>query len=234
MKYKVLYWILRQASQERTKVPPLQTHSREMTPGLAALDDASALKQKEWSRGEPGEDTPQMYSTIDGHLTPTAPVYEDMRTDTTLNVTPEESLGDLPAAVGDMEERENTQYTNGEERDPTSNVAPSAADVPETSPKVINERSIQEGSSRRNEITRETSREDILTATRHFFNTVNEQRNIPEVLVVTSTCVSQTDTPPVSHDPAEIEPAKPGTTSPWTYLLNGSPPRPTATATCRP
>ena len=145
-----------------------------MTPSLAALDDASALKQKEWSRGEPGEDTPWMYSTIDGHLTPTAPVYEDMRTDTTLNVTPEESLGDLPAAVGGMEERENTQQTNDEERDPISNVAPPAADIPETSPKVINERSIQEGSSRRNEITRETSREDALAATRHFFNTVNE------------------------------------------------------------
>ena len=29
-----------------------------MTPSLAALDDASTLKQKEWSRGEPGEDTP--------------------------------------------------------------------------------------------------------------------------------------------------------------------------------
>ena len=45
-----------------------------MTPSLVALDDASALKQKEWSRGELGEDTPQMYSTIDGGLTPTAPV----------------------------------------------------------------------------------------------------------------------------------------------------------------
>ena len=95
-----------------------------MTPSLAALDDASTLKPKEWSRGEPGEDTPRMYSTIDGHLAPTAPVYEDMRTDTTLNVTPEESLSDLPAAVGGKEERESTQQTNGEERGPTTNVAP--------------------------------------------------------------------------------------------------------------
>ena len=125
-----------------------------MTPSLVALDDASTLKQKEWSRGELGEDTPWMYSTIDGHLTPTAPVYEDMRADTTLNVTPKESLGDLPAAVGGMEERENTQQTNDDGRDPISNVAPPVADIPETSPKVINERSIQEGSSRRNEITR--------------------------------------------------------------------------------
>ena len=145
-----------------------------MTPSLVALDDASALKQKEWSRGELGEDTPQMYSTIDGHLTPTAPVYEDMRTDTTVNVPLEEPLGDLPAAVGGMEEREITQWTNDDERGPISNVAPPAADVPETSPKVINERSIQEGSSRRNEMTRDTSREDALAATRHFFNTVNK------------------------------------------------------------
>ena len=142
-KYKILYQILRQASQKRTKVPPLQAPLTEMTPSLAALDDASTLKPKEWSRGELGEDTPWMYSTIDRHLTPTAPVYEDMKTDTTLNVTPEESLSDLPAVVGGMEERENTQQTNDEERDPTSNVAPPAAEIPETSPKVINERVIQ-------------------------------------------------------------------------------------------
>ena len=192
------------------------------------------VTKKERSRGEPGEDTPWVYSSIDRHLTPTAPVYEDMRADTTLNVTPEESLGDLSAAVGGMEERENTQQTNDEERDPISNVAPPAVDIPETSLKVINERSIQEGSSRRNEITRETSREDALEATRHFFSTVNEWKNIPEVLVMTATGVSQIDTPPVSHDLIETEPAEPGTVSPWTYLPNGSPPRPTATATCRP
>ena len=46
MKYKVLYWILRQASQERTTAPPPQTHSTGMTPSLAALNDASALKQR--------------------------------------------------------------------------------------------------------------------------------------------------------------------------------------------
>ena len=66
------------------------------------------------SRGEPGEVTPWMYSTIDGHLTPTTPVYEDMRINTTLDVTPEESLHDLSAAVGGIEERENTQQTNDE------------------------------------------------------------------------------------------------------------------------
>ena len=63
-KYKILYQILRQASGERTRVPSLQVPSTGMTPSLVALDDASALKQKEWSRGELGEDVPQMYSTI--------------------------------------------------------------------------------------------------------------------------------------------------------------------------
>ena len=44
-----------------------------------------------------------MYSTMDGRLTPTAPVYEDMRTKTPLNVTSEGSMGGLSAAVGGIE-----------------------------------------------------------------------------------------------------------------------------------
>ena len=70
-----------------------------------------------------------MYSTLDGNLTPTAPVYEDMRTDTPVNVTPEEPLSDLPAAVRGMEERDITQQTQDDVRGPTSNVAPPAVDV---------------------------------------------------------------------------------------------------------
>ena len=93
-----------------------------MTPSLVALEDASALKHKEWNRGEPGEDTPQMYSTIDGKLTPTAPVYEDMRTETPLNVMPEESLGGLPATMGGMEENNVTQQLSDDARGPVSNV----------------------------------------------------------------------------------------------------------------
>ena len=67
-----------------------------ITPSLAALDDAPSLKQREWIRGEPGEDVPQQYSSISGHLMPTTPRHEDMRLDPSLNVTPEGSLGDLP------------------------------------------------------------------------------------------------------------------------------------------
>ena len=136
-----------------------------MPPSLVALDDAPALKQKEWSRGEPGEDTLQMFTTIGGHLTPTAPVYGDMRADVMFNVTTEEPLSDLPTAVRSIEDRENIHQTNDEERDPTSNIASPATEVPETSPKVMNVRSNQESSSGRNTITRETSREDDLAAT---------------------------------------------------------------------
>ena len=53
-----------------------------MTPSLAALDDAPALKQKEWSRGESGEDTFWIFTTIGRHLTPTTLVvwrYENIR-----------------------------------------------------------------------------------------------------------------------------------------------------------
>ena len=55
--------------------------------------------RREWRRGEPGEDIPRKYSTLCGHLTPTQPRYEDMRMDSTLNVTPEGSLSNIPAAT---------------------------------------------------------------------------------------------------------------------------------------
>ena len=47
---------------------------------------------------------PRQYSTISGHLMLTPPRHEDMRMDSTLNVTPEGSLGDLPATTGGVEE----------------------------------------------------------------------------------------------------------------------------------
>ena len=63
---------------------------------------------------------------------------------------------------------------------------------------------------------------------------VSEQRNTTELPVVTATDASHVNIPPVSHDLNETEPTEPGTTSPQTYLPNGSPPRPTSTATCIP
>ena len=73
------------------------------------------MRWKEWQRGEPGEDMPRQYSSISGHLTPTSPKHEDMRLDLTLNVTPEGSLGDLPA-VGGMEEARERIHQDSEEK----------------------------------------------------------------------------------------------------------------------
>ena len=58
---------------------------------------------------------PRQYSTISGHLMLTPPRHEDTRMDSTLNVTPEGSLSNLPAAVGGVEEaREGTHQVSEE------------------------------------------------------------------------------------------------------------------------
>ena len=85
---------------DNTSVSSIQEHTPNITPSLAALDDAQALMRKEWKRGEPGEDIPRQYSSLCGHLTPTQPRYEDMRMDSTLNVTPEGSLSYIHAVTG--------------------------------------------------------------------------------------------------------------------------------------
>ena len=231
-KYKVLYQMLRQAIDERNRVPSSRVSATELTPSLVALEDASTLKRKEWNRGEPDIETPHMYSTIDGRLTPTAPAYEDMRTKTPLNVTPEESLGGLSAAVGGTENSRATQQPSDNAEGLVTNVAPPISI--ETRPKVISERISQEELPGRSEITRETSREDALAATRLFFNTVAERRNATEVPVTSTMSVSQTDTPPVTSAPVETECPEPETSNVRTFLPSGLPPRPTATATCRP
>ena len=61
-----------------------------------------------------------------------------------------------------------------------------------------------------------------------------ERRNTTEILTTSTVSVSQTDTLPVPSVPVVTEPVEPETTSSGTYLPSGSPPRPTATATCRP
>ena len=197
-KYRILYQMLQQASKEQTSLLPTQEPTLGITPSLAVLDDAPALKQKEWKRGEPGEDIPQQYSTISGHLTPTPPRHEDMRMDLTLNVTPEGSLGDLPAAVGGIEEtREGTQQIPDDKRSPSSNVITSTAETPETHLKVATERgSTQVESPRRIERTREASREDAIASTRHFFATVNGQnRTTTELPAEIATDVSGGNAP---------------------------------------
>ena len=52
-KYRILYHLLQQPSSLST-----QETTSGMTPSLATLDDAPSLRQREWIRGEPGEDVP--------------------------------------------------------------------------------------------------------------------------------------------------------------------------------
>ena len=93
-KYRVLYHLLQQPDL-------ISTHDSAsgVTPSLAALDDAPSLKQREWICSEPGEDTPHQYSSIGGCLTPHTPRSEEMRLETSLNVTPEGSMVDIPTVI---------------------------------------------------------------------------------------------------------------------------------------
>ena len=74
-KYRILYQMLQQANRQMGQVGLLsiQEPTSEITPSLAALDDAQTLRRKEWKRGEPGEDMPRQYSTVSRHLTSTQP-----------------------------------------------------------------------------------------------------------------------------------------------------------------
>ena len=184
---------------------------------------------------------PQQYSTIGGHLTLTPPRHEDMRMDLTLNMTPEGSLGDLPAAVGGIEElREVTQQIPRDKRSTSSNVKTLTVETPKTHLKGMTERnSTQVESLRRIQRTREASREDAIALTRHFFASVNGQsRTTTELPAETTTDVSaqHMNIPLASTTPivTEAETIETETRSPRTFLPNGSPSRPTATATCRP
>ena len=81
---KLVYQMLKQAIDERKRASSPRVSASELTPSLVALEDVSTLKGKEWNRGKPHLETPHMYSTRDGRLTPTAPTYEDMRIETSL------------------------------------------------------------------------------------------------------------------------------------------------------
>ena len=133
--------------------------------------------------------------------------------------------------------REGTQQIPDDKRSPSSNVIPSNAETSETHLKVATERgSTQVESPRRIERTREASREDAIASTRHFFATVNGQNRttteLPAEIATSGGNAPHMNIPVVSSTPiTETETTEGETRSPMTFLPNGSPSRPTATAT---
>ena len=93
-KYGGLYHLLQQPS-----LIPTHDSTSGITPSLAALDDATSLKQREWIHSELGEDIPCQYSSIEGRITPNMPRSEEMKLEPSLNVTPEGSLVDIPTVI---------------------------------------------------------------------------------------------------------------------------------------
>ena len=128
---------------------------------------------------------------------------------------------------------------------PSTNVVTSTEETPNTFVKTVPGRDLSEQElnqvepPRRILRTREASREDALASTRQFFATVNEQNKVvmSELPVEVPTVTSEGDNtvnlniPITSATPTITETE---TRSPRTLLPNGSPSRPTATATCRP
>ena len=111
-----------------------------------------------------------------------------MRMDSTLNVTPEGSLSDLPAAVGGVEESRKEQETQWTPEKVVQDVCPSIKVVTSTEEthntfvKTVPGRdSSEQGLNqveppRRILRTREASREDAIASTRQFFATVNRSK----------------------------------------------------------
>ena len=93
-----------------------------------------------------------------------------MRLDPSLNVTLEESLGDLPTAVENIEEAREREHQVPEERlqeGPFTNVEASIEGTPETLLKVEPRSNVRETPGRIQR-TREAGREDAIASTRQF------------------------------------------------------------------
>ena len=175
-KYRILYQMLQQANRQISQAGVLSAEepTSKITPSLAALDDAQASRRREWRRGEPGEEIPRQNSTVCGHLTPTQPRHEDMRMDSTLNVTPEGSLSDLPAATGGdagfRKEQQAQEVSETEKRGAqlSTTVLDHLEETPNTSVKAVPGRGSDEQRvgqvdiPRRTLRTREASQEDAL------------------------------------------------------------------------
>ena len=181
-KYKILYQMLQQAL-DRLKTPSSRVSvsasprvsASELTPSLVALDDAATLKRKECEKDKLAMEKPHVFSTKEGRLTPTAPVYEDMRTATPFHATTVESQEGLSVAEGGEEiERVSQKPSDPIDESESRDVPPvSVASRPDE----IEERIRQEDMPSRNAITKASSREDALATTRCFFGNNTEVKS---------------------------------------------------------
>ena len=179
---------------------------------------------------------------------PSPPRYEDMRMDSTLNVMPEGSLGDMPATVGSVEETREGTHPVSEERpqdgSPSTNIITSTEGTLETHLKVATERILTHVESpRRIQRTREASTKDAIASTRQCFASVSKQNRVTMMGLPAETTTNipgrntmNLNIPVTSSTPivTKAETTEAETRSSRTFLPNGFPSRPTATATCRP
>ena len=160
-----------------------------------------------------------------------------MRLEPSLNAMLEGSLGDLPNAVNAEETRE-SEHPIPEERSQRTPFDTQIKGSPETHVKTKTEGNTQEA-PRRIQRSREASREDAIAPTRQFFAVIHERNRgiAAEEPTVTSSDRNENDVAipsnvPITPDIPEAEATETETSSPRTFLPSGSPPRPTATATC--
>ena len=160
-----------------------------------------------------------------------------MRLEPSLNITPEGSLADIPAAV----DRERKNQVPEEGLLGTSSET-TYMEIPDTRVKTVPGSSTKEA-PRFIQRTKEASRKEATASTRQFFATV-DQRNteistrgpIPSAEVCERDITEVPDVPATTTTttPVILDVESRGTSSPRISLPEGSPSQPTVTATCRP
>ena len=176
-------------------------------------------------------------------MTPTTPRHEDMRLDLTLNVTPEGSLVDLPAAVGNIAEDRERKNQLPEEGLQGTSLETTYMKIPDTCVKTVPESTTREV-PRVIQRNKEISREEAIASTQQFFATVDRRNtNISTgSATVISAKVHERDVTEVPNAPTstaattplilDVEPI--GTSSPRISLPDGFPSCSAVKATCRP
>ena len=159
-----------------------------------------------------------------------------MRLEPSLNVTPKGSLVDIPAVV----DRERKNQVPEEGLLGTSSET-TYMEIPDTRVKMVPESSIREV-PRIIQRTKEASREEVIASTQHFFAAVDRRNaNVTTgspIVVTAEVCERDvTEVPEVPTTTTATAPVVPdvkprGTSSPRISLPEGSPSRPTVTATC--